>query len=139
VRPSDTTAPHHGFGVVLSWQPRVYIDFDGSYTLETESSSHPTVDEVESRSLRWLKDESERILSVRKMRPRLGGLPARRHVVYRTCEGRSGLFVEDEVVALPRDRNITYAATLLTVASRYEDDRRIFEKFLSTWRLSTIK
>src|SRR5438105_1993762 len=25
--------PHHGFGVVLSWEPRVYIDFDGSYNV----------------------------------------------------------------------------------------------------------
>jgi hypothetical protein len=134
---SPPPMPHHGFGVVLSWEPRAYIDFDGSYTVETDASTDPSVAQVQSRSLQWLREESERIISVRTTRVRLGPLPARRHVVYRTCEGRPGVFVVDEVVAL--SGNITYTATLLSVAGRYARDRNVFGQILRTWRLSEIK
>src|ERR1700724_421708 len=100
-------------------------------------SVKPSVDEVQSESRRWLREESERIISVRNTRVRLGPLVARRHVVYRTCKDRQGVFVIDEVVAL--NGNVTYTATLLSVDGRYARDRNVFGQFLRTWRLLEIK
>jgi hypothetical protein len=74
--------PHHGFGVVLSWEPRRYISFDGSYTVETRPSVTPSVNQVQAQALEWVHEESDRAISVRKTKTRLGSLPARRHVVY---------------------------------------------------------
>ena len=133
---SPAPMPQHGFGVILSWEPRAYIFFDGSYTIETDASATPSVDQVQAQALGWLRGESARIISVHQTHTRLGSLPARRHVVYRSCENRSDVFVVDEVIALRG--GITFTAALLSVRQRYSNDRRIFERFLRTWRLAKI-
>jgi hypothetical protein len=136
---SPAPNPHHGFGVVLSWEPRSYIYFDGSYTMEN-SSLHPmSLDEVEESNLGWLREESEQVRSIRQARMKLGSLQAKRHVVYRTCKGHNEVFVADGIFALSNSGEITYSAILLTTQSRYEKDRDLFESFLRTWRLSRIK
>jgi hypothetical protein len=134
---SPPPMPHHGFGVVLSWEPRVYISFDGSYTVETPTSATPSFDQVQAQTLNWVREESDRVISVRKTRTRLGSLPARRHVVYRTCANRPGVFVVDEVIALLG--GVTFSATLLSVDHRYMNDRDIFERFLRTWHVTGVK
>jgi hypothetical protein len=133
---SPAPNPQHGFGVILSWEPRAYIFFDGSYTIETDASATPSVDQVQAQALGWLREESGRIISVRQTQTRLGSLPARRQVVRRSCENHSDVFVVDEVIALRG--GITFTAALLSVKQRYSDDRRIFERFLRTWRLAKI-
>ena len=134
---SPPPMPHHGFGLVLSWEPRVYMFFDGSYTVETRTSITPSVDQVEAETLEWLRQESDRIISVQKTRTRLGSLPARRHVVYRTCADRPELFVVDELFALRG--SVTFSATLESVDRRYKNDRDIFERFLRTWHVTEVK
>src|SRR5437867_13087942 len=110
---SPPPMPHHGFGVVLSWEPRVYISFDGSYTVETRTSATPSVDQVQAQALEWVREESDRVISVRKTRTRLGSLPARRHVVFRTCANRPFVFVLAGLFTL---RGIVcFSATLLSV------------------------
>ncbi len=134
---SPPPMPHHGFGVVLSWEPRVYISFDGSYTVETRTSLTPSVDQVQAQALEWLREESDRVISVRKTTTRLGSLPARRHVVYRTCANRPGVFVVDELIA--SRGTVAFSATLLSVDRRYMNDRDIFERFLGTWHVTEVK
>jgi len=127
-------APHHGFGVVLSWEPRVYIDFDGSY-----NANDLSLRATEERNLGYLRQDSASVQSVSSRAFKLGPLPARRQVVYHTCAGHQGVSVDDQVIALSRDKSITYTAWLMTTTSRYEKDLKLFEKFLRTWKLSSIE
>ena len=127
-------APHHGFGVVLSWEPRAYIDFDGSYNA-LELSLRETV----AKDLEWLRQDSKRVHSVATKVSKLGPLRARRQIVYHNCNGHTDTFVDDYMVALSHDGKITYTARLMTTASRYRQDRRLFEEFLRTWKLSNVE
>jgi len=131
---APTPAPHHGFGVVLSWEPRVYIDFDGSY-----NANDLSLRETEEKFLGYLRQDSASVQSVSSKAFKLGPLLARRQVVYHTCAGHKDVFVDDQVIALSRDGSITYTAWLMTTTSRYEKDRKLFEKFLRTWKLSNIE
>src|SRR3989442_11999756 len=68
-------APHHGFGVVLSWEPRAYMDFDGSY-----NALELSLPETENQNLERLRESSESLLSVSSKGSKLGPLDARRQV-----------------------------------------------------------
>src|SRR5436190_16144964 len=70
-------APQHGFGIVLSWKPRVYIYFDGSYN----AFEAKDVREIEQMHLKWVAEKSAQVVSVKKYAHYLGRLPARRYVV----------------------------------------------------------
>lgn len=131
--------PHHGFCVILSWKPRAYIYFDGSYTMENSSLRPVSLNEVEESHLSGLRNESEQVRSTGKSSMKLGQLQAKRLVVYRTCKGHNEVFVADEIFALSHGGEITYSAILLTTQSRYKKDRNLFESFLRTWRLSRIE
>jgi hypothetical protein len=120
-------APHHGFGVVLSWEPRAYIYFDGSYNALDDQDS----DEVANRHLQWLGNDAEKIIAVRKQKVRFKGAPASRYVARIACKGLPGEFVEDMRFVL-RD-GIVYSAGLLTTADRYRRDSAIFESMLRSW------
>lgn len=127
-------APHHGLGVVLSWEPRAYIEFDGSY-----NALELSLRETEVKNLEYLREDSESIQSVSSKLSRLGPLHARRQVVYHNCKGHADTFVDDYIVALSRDGKIAYTARLMTTASRYGQDRKLFEEFLRTWKLSNVE
>jgi len=126
--------PHHGFGIALSWEPRSYIAFDGSYNAIGWSAA-----EMETWHLRVLSDESERVLLVQRETAKLGPLDARRIIVRRTCKGHVGTFVADQTLALSADRGIVYSATLVTVERRFERDRVVLGEMLKTWKLSPIR
>ena len=108
--------PHHGFGIVLSWQPRAYVEFDGSYRVGDDSL--PLIEEAE-RLIKWRRAESESVRSVSRTSARLGPLPAQRVLVYRTCKGHAGVFVADQIVALGHQGRTVYSARLLTTSARY--------------------
>jgi hypothetical protein len=127
-------APHHGFGIVLQWEPRAYINFDGSY-----NAAESPLAEIEASYLKSRRDESERVLTVQRESAKLGPLNAQRIVVRRTCKGHAGTFVADETLALSADQRILYSATLLTLEERFERDRAVLSEMLKTWRLSAIR
>src|SRR2546426_4820370 len=77
-------APHHGFGVVLSWEPRAYMDFDGSY-----NALELSLPETENQNLERLRESSESLLSVSSKGSKLGRLDARRQVVRHNCKGHA--------------------------------------------------
>ena len=127
---SPPPLPQHGFGIVLSWTPRAYIYFDGSYNAADEGNTT----EIASTRLRWLRDSSLKILSTQRQHTHLGPLSARRFVARHTCPKVRGVFVEDTTIAL--SRGIIYTVSLLTTDERYQRDRRIMNEMLKTWRLS---
>jgi hypothetical protein len=123
-------SPQHGFGVVLSWEPRSYVYFDGSYN----SSEAKNAKEIEEAHLKWLEEKSAQVTGVERFNLHLGPLRARRYVARHTCKKVQGEFVEDTVIALYQ--GIVYSASLLTTQARYSQDRVILERMLRTWRLA---
>lgn len=123
-------APQHGYGIVLSWEPRAYIYVDASYN----SSDANNAKEIEDTHLKWLQEESAEIISIEKTRSRLGPLSARRYVAKRTCKKLKGIFIEDMTMVL--HEGIVYSAGLLTTQDRYLRDKAVLEEMLKTWRLA---
>jgi hypothetical protein len=128
-------APYHGFGIILSWEPRSYLYVDGSYnSLELE-----TLGKVEAQYLEWLKEESKKIISVKQSVTKLGPLQARRYVALHTCPKVSGDFIDDYTFAFNKGRDIIYTVALLTTAERYKKDKRVLEAILKSWKLQPIR
>ncbi len=123
-------SPQHGFGIVLSWESRAYLYFDGSYN----SFEAKNTKELEQLHLKWLEEESGQIISIKKYKTRLGSLTARRYVAERKCKNKAGIFIEDNTILL--HKGIVYSACLLTTQERYASDKAVLEKMLRTWRLT---
>lgn len=132
---ADASAPYHGFGIVLSWDPRSYLYVDGTYnSLESES-----LEDVEAQYLSWLKEASGKIISVHHRVVKLGGLRARRNVARHPCPNLSGDFIDDYTFAFSKNKDIIYTVALLTTHERYKKDKRVLEELLKTWKLRPIK
>jgi hypothetical protein len=128
-------APYHGFGIVLSWEPRSYLYVDGSYnSLDLES-----LEKVATQNLEWLKEESKKIISVKHSKAKLGSLQAKRYIAIHTCPKASDNFIDDYTFAFSKGKGIIYTVALLTTADRYKKDKRILEEILKTWKLQPIK
>lgn len=122
-------SPQHGFGLVLSWEPRAYLYVDGSYnSLEVKNAK-----ELEQLHLKWLA-ESAQVIGIEKHNVRLGSLPARRYVARYTCKKLRGTFIEDETILL--HQGIVYMVGLLTTQERYGRDKVALEQMLRSWRLA---
>lgn len=132
---SPPPAPYHGFGIILSWEPRAYLYVDGSYnSLDLES-----LDKVKAQNLEWLKQESKKIISVKHSVSKLGPLQAKRYVALHICPKASGEFIDDYTFAFSKGKDIIYTVALLTTADRYKKDQRVLEAILKTWKLEPIK
>lgn len=126
-------SPQHGYGIVLSWEPRAYIFVDGSYN----SSEAKNANEIEETYLKFLQEESAEVIKVEKSRSVLGPLSARRYVAKHTCKKLRGTFIEDMTIAL--HKGVVYSAGLLTTPDRYLRDKPVLEQMLKTWRLAQRK
>ncbi|MBS1808618.1 MAG: hypothetical protein JST84_10545 [Acidobacteria bacterium] len=123
-------SPQHGFGIVLSWEPRAYLYVDGSYnSLEVKQAK-----ELEQLHLKWLAEEAAQVIGIEKRNTRLGSLPARRYVARHRCKKRPGTFIEDETIML--HQGIVYTVGLLTTEERYGRDKVVLEQMLGAWRLA---
>ncbi len=71
-------------------------------------------------------------VSVLSSRPiSLGSVEARRFVVRFVAQGKT--MIEDQIIAL--HEGVEYDLTLSTLESRYQQDKREFEKVVLSWRL----
>jgi hypothetical protein len=125
---SPSPTPQHGFGIVLSWEPRAYISFDGSYN----AWGAKNVSELQEIQLKWVAEKAAHVVSIRKYRWRIGPLSARRFVAHHRCNQAKGTFIEDTTIAL--HRGIVYTATLLTTKERYQEDKVVMERMMRDWR-----
>jgi hypothetical protein len=128
-------APYHGFGIVLSGEPRSYLYVDGSYnSLELES-----LEKVQAQYLKWLKEKSKKIISVKHSITQLGSLKARRYIALHTCPKVRGDLINDYTFAFSKGKDIIYTVALITTAERYKKDKCVLETILKTWKLQPIK
>jgi hypothetical protein len=127
-------APHHGFGIVLSWQPRSYVYVSGDYN----SMEYESIQDIEQRNLEWLTEDSDNILSAKTTIGKLGPLKSIRSIVRHTCPKFNAIYVSDYTFAFSEDE-ILYTISLSTTEDRYEQDKLVIEKIIKSWKISRIK
>ena len=125
--------PNHGIGIILSWNPRAYIYFDGSHAVfDDELERELSLDAIADYHLRVEKAGALSVLSTHVTDDHLGVLPAKRLVIEYTCPSVPGIFVTEHVVAL--GGGIVYSASLSSPKERYAKDRRVLAAMIKTWR-----
>jgi len=128
--------PHHGLGIVLSWEPRAYFWVNGEYNaLEWGSLSEAT-----QQILEWNQADHRNVLTSKIVPTTVGGRPAERLTLRYTCpEDQTGRVLHEVVLMRNQTRGIVYEVGLDTTELREKDDLEVFERILSSWRFTTIK
>ena len=134
-------SPHHGFGIVLSWEPRAYVNVDGTYNYLDDPEAQFDINdpdqalpELAKLHSRWIRNSSRAVISTTRTATRLGELHAVRQVSRYTCSSVAGVYITDSVFAM--SGNVVYSLELLTTKSRYPADRVIFDQLVSSWHLA---
>lgn len=123
--------PDHGVGIVLSWEPRAYLNVDGTY----DAIEWKTPRAAAKQMLAWKREESTVVLSHSSRPGRLGPLRAVRLVVRHRCANLPDVYVDDDVVAIDAKQGIVYQVSLTTTEPRYARDKALMDAMLASWRL----
>lgn len=123
--------PDHGAGIVLSWEPRAYLNVDGTY----DAIEWKTPRAAAKQLLAWKREESTAVLSHTQSPVRLGPLHAVRLVVRHRCAKLPDVYVDDDVVAIDAKQGIVYQVSLTTTEPRYARDKALMDAMLASWRL----
>lgn len=123
-------APEHGAGIVLSWEPRAYLNVDGTY----DDLEWKTPRAAAKQMLAWTREESTAVLSHTSKPARLGPLRAVRQVVRHRCAKLPDVYVDDDVVAVDTKQGIVYKLSLTTTEPRYARDKALMDAMLASWR-----
>lgn len=123
------TAPDklvQGFGIVLSWEPRVYLRVDASYDVFFDI----TAAAVHRRDVQGLRLH-DRLLEEQATPDTLGGEPAERDRMRFQCPGDPQIYLHDGVIVM-RNREI-YRLELQTVPARYAQDEALLNAMQRSW------
>ena len=132
---SPPPAPMHGFGILLGPHKEGYLWVDGSWNALDYISS-----ETAARDIRNYIEKRGAIVSSSKDTPWiLDGIPATRITIQYKCPNGEGIIVSDAVIALSSNRAKIWLACLDTPLSRYEEDKKILEEILKSWRIGEGK
>jgi len=133
----DPGAPQHGIQVILSWEPRSTIHFSGeANSLEDQATERPLdafgycifgLDTVRA----YAKD----VQSFEMRKSKLGTFNGYQYIVRYTCPNMSQERVLERIVIIPTGRGLVYTVTLETTTIRFNDDHKVFLKFISTWHM----
>jgi hypothetical protein len=119
--------PQHGFGILLSRQPKGYIWTDGSYnSLEWE-----TFEQAANQHIEWIQEDADKILSIEKLQITLGGVPALRLIVRYACP--DAVMVDDYFLTI-NERQIVYTIGLSAGETKYDEYKKILEYIVDTWQ-----
>jgi hypothetical protein len=121
--------PQHGFGVVLSGEPRAYFWFNSG----SNGGDWQNEREVLADYLKWLRADAEQIIGVQQRVTRLGPQPARELIARYLCSGSTLERVEVNIVSIRRSALLDESG-LLTTAGRFQTDYRMFLATVATWR-----
>jgi hypothetical protein len=119
--------PDHGRTIPLS--DEAHIEAYAGYEIDPDLS----LVDYEKDDIDFLRNEKgiERVEALGSRQAKLGVLKARRFVVRFAEKGTT--MIEDEIIAL--GEGVEYDLNLVTPESRYEKDKRDFEKVAMSWRL----
>jgi hypothetical protein len=125
--------PHHGFGIVLSWEPRSYAWVDGTYN----ALFYPGPRAALRAHLGYLREDGASVVAVRTSRIKLGGLPSSLQVVRYKCPKTPGYRIVRQTIVI---RNgVVYTVGLDSPEARDKEDSLVFDALLATWHLTCRK
>jgi hypothetical protein len=120
--------PQHGFGILLSKKPSVYLWVDGS----ANSLGWQSLDEAMQARIDGIKGLSTKIIETKKANTTLGGLPAVRFTVKYQCSNT--VLTEDYFIAMDAKKQIVYEIPLAAPETKYGEFKMILEKIADSWR-----
>jgi hypothetical protein len=131
---SPVPLPQHGIGIHLSKQDCAQVWMDGAYN-SLEWGSLKEAAEFEVRALK-----APNISNIQLMRLTYGRLSRLRAVRIVVAYNKSGLqMVEDEAVAIRKERDIVYTLQLRTTAARYPQDVEVLNQLERSFRLEALQ
>jgi hypothetical protein len=120
-----------GFGMLLSWAPRAYLQVDAAYDAYYDISA----DGVHRRDLNAIRLH-DRVVSDQASAYLLAHVGGDRYVTWVQCAGEPQIYIHDDVIVM-RNREI-YRLNLQSVPERYASDIKLFDAMLRTWRWRPI-
>jgi hypothetical protein len=124
----DDPLYQRGFGVILGPAPLGYIDVGAEVNSLEETDPRSAVE----RMLGYMRKDGKRLITTRTTGYRLDTLPGQRSVVFYLCPKGATEFVDDSTVAISPDGRFLFQIRLQTTAARYQRDRAVLEKMLSS-------
>ena len=124
--------PQHGFGVVVNWNTHAYIMFDSS----ANSVEYKTTKEALNSHLTSLRDYGAEIISIKTKKTQLGNHPASRTEIHYRCSKTQENRIKIVVKSLRENRALLDTASIDTTTDRIKADLPIFEKMVSSWRVT---
>jgi len=130
---SPAPMPNHGFGIDLPREDCAQVWVDGMYnSLEWGSLSEAANNEVT-----YLK--ANNISAIRLLRLTYGRLSRLRSIRIVVAYKKSGrAMIEDEFIAMRKERDIVYTLQLRTTADRYSQDVEILNQLQRSFRLESL-
>ncbi|HUJ17134.1 MAG TPA: hypothetical protein VL197_04000 [Nitrospirota bacterium] len=126
---SPPSYPQHGFGIVLSWDPRAYIFFDSS----ANSLEYKTLDEAIKDHIKYTEEKASKILSTNISTGALGKVTAKQLTVHYTCKEDPTERIDIAILSLRSNNSLIDSAELTTTTDRLRGDLKIFEEMTKTW------
>jgi hypothetical protein len=127
---NPNAAKHDGFGIAIGQKAESYILVQA----EPNSSDDSAPTDSAFRILKYMREQKKRILTLRMGRARLDSLDAVEIVVTYACPGSPDQYRMAAVLALGPDQSPVYELALYTSASRYSEDRLIFDEVVKSWK-----
>lgn len=124
--------PERGFGVLLSWLPRVYLSVDAAYDVFYDI----TADGVHRRDLNAIRLH-DLVLDDQPASYFLAHTRGGRYVTRVQCAGDAQVYIHDDVIVV-RNREI-YRLNLQSVPGRYANDVKVLEGLLRSWRWQGVQ
>lgn len=124
---AGSEGPERGFGIVLSWLPRVYLSVDAAYDVYYDI----TAEGVHRRDVNAIRLH-DLVLGDQASRFSLAHAVGGRYVTRVQCAGDAQVYIHDDVIVV-RNREI-YRLNLQSVPERYAGDVKVLEAMLRSWR-----
>ena len=128
--PPDTAVP--GFGIVLSWEPRVYLQASAAY----DQFFDITAAGVHRRDVQGLRLHDQ-LLEEQAVPDTLAGEPGVRVRMRFQCPGDPQIYLHEGFIVM-RHREI-YRLELQTVPARYAEDAALFDAMQRSWRWLPVR
>jgi len=130
--------PQHGIEIRLAGNHYAHILTNADFS----AVDYPSLDAAVDSDLREPRQNSTETQLVSRRRARLRSLEAMR-VMVRYKEAVSGTtFVEETITAIRRakgpEEGVLYTIRLVTPEQRYQNDRKVFESILRSWRFRPL-
>jgi hypothetical protein len=123
---SQAGTAERGFGIVLSWTPRAYLNVDAAYDVYYDISPEG----VHRRDINAIRLH-DLVAADQSSSVSLAQVAGGRYVTRVQCAGNPQIYIHDDVIVV-RNREI-YRLNLQSVPERYAADVKVLNAMLRSW------